>query len=63
MINPNIIRLSNYYMMRKHSFAPRRVRRTSIVLCYSDRKIQSEMHKATILIANVTEATNLFVMC
>jgi hypothetical protein len=42
---------------------PRRVRRTSIVLCYSNRTIGSEIHRATILIAHVAEATNLFDMC
>jgi hypothetical protein len=42
---------------------PRQVRRTSIVLRSSDHTVQSEMHKATILIANVAEATNLFDMC
>jgi hypothetical protein len=35
----------------------RRVRRMSIVLCYSNRTVGSEIHRATILIAHVAEAT------
>jgi hypothetical protein len=43
---------------------PRRVRRRmSIFLCYSNRTVGSEIHRATILIAHVAEATNLFNMC
>jgi hypothetical protein len=38
---------------------PRRVRRTSIVLCYSNRTVRSEIYKATILRGHVAEATNL----
>jgi hypothetical protein len=41
---------------------PRRVRRMSIVLCYSIRTVGSEIHRVTILIAHVAEATNLFDM-
>jgi hypothetical protein len=42
---------------------PRRVRRMSIVLFYSNRTVGSEIHRAAILIAHVAEATNLFNMC